>query len=327
MNFRTPFVPETALPRLSPANPIVMLGSCFSDNLASRMRDCLWKAENPLGTLYNPLSISRAIQLMLSPIGLEERLAETIFESYGLWHSRMFDSRMSAPERSICMDALLKAAAGFNILLQQAAAMTVTFGTAKIWELKESPGTIVGNCHKMPPSDFETRRLSVAEIAEEWETTISIIRTEHPDLPIIFTVSPVRYLKDGFAENARSKATLMLAIEELTTRIPNCFYFPAFEILNDDLRDYRFYSSDLIHPSEQAVDYVWEIFRRTYLGPEEEEILKAGRDILTRYRHRPNIPVRTRRQEENLKKWKEDTVELWYKPFHEAYPLTLPLDL
>lgn len=326
MKFRTPYEPELSPPRLSPAKPIVMLGSCFSDNIAAKMRESLWRAENPLGTLYNPFSISRALQLMLTPLGLEEKLAETLFESYGLWHSRMFDSRMSAVERGVSMKAMLEAASRLHSLLQDAGAMTVTFGTAKVWELAGEPGCVVGNCHKQPASEFTTRRLSVGEIADEWTRTIEMLREEFSGLPVIFTVSPVRYLKDGFAENARSKATLLLAVEEICRRLPDCFYFPAYEIYMDDLRDYRYYASDLIHPSDEGVEYVWDMFRKTYLGPEEEEILKTGREIVSRYHHRPNIPIRTVRQEENLRKWREDTVELWYKPFREAYPLTLPLE-
>lgn len=326
MKFRTSYTPEPSLPRLSPAKPIVMLGSCFADNLSARMRQCLWRAENPLGVLYNPMSIAGTLQLVLSPIGLEERLEQTLFQSYGIWHSWMFDSSVSSPDKNICLREMVKTCRRCHALLEKAEALFVTFGTAKVWNLKVEPYGIAANCHKQPQSDFETSRVSPAEIESAWCKVLKMLKADYPDLKVVFTVSPVRYLQDGFVENSRSKATLLLAIESLCKNHSQCSYFPAFEIFCDDLRDYRFYASDLIHPSQEGVDYVWEIFRQTYLDEEGEAVLRAGADIVRRFNHRPNIPVRTAAQKESLRKWKEDTLEMFYQPFHEAYPDTLSIE-
>lgn len=325
MKFRTPYTARPGIVRLSPANPVVMLGSCFSDNLSGKMRECLWRAENPLGVLYNPISISRALQLMLSEIGLEERCEATIFQSYGLYHSWLFDSGVSACERKITISELSAMSARLHELLERAGALFVTFGTAKVWYLAEKEDYPVGNCHKQAAEMFVMRRLAIEDIVGEWQTTISRLREDYPDLPVIFTVSPVRYLRDGFTENSRSKATLLMAIEKICSSIPGCHYFPSYEIYMDDLRDYRYYASDLVHPSAEGVEYVWELFQQTYLGEEEMQILKSGRDIVKRYFHKPNVKVRTATQQANLTKWRQDTLELWYEPFHEAYPDTLTL--
>ncbi len=326
MKFRTPYMPEPGVVRLSPARPVIMLGSCFSDNLSARMRRCLWRAENPLGVLYNPLSISRAIDLMLRDIGLEEHGDATIFQSYGVYHSWLFDSSVSSYERKLTLEDLSAMGARMHYLLENACALFVTFGTATAWYLADREDYVVGNCHKQPSDMFSSRRLGIEEIVEEWKTTVTRIHEDYPDLPIVFTVSPVRYIKEGFVENARAKATLILAIERICMETEGCHYFPAYEIYMDDLRDYRFYASDLVHPSEEGVDYIWEIFQQTYLGEEEQRILHAGRDIVRRYFHRPNIKVRTAPQEANMKKWREDTLELCYNPFREAYPETLTLE-
>lgn len=326
MKFRTPFEAQPCIVRLTPAQPVVMLGSCFSDNLSARMREGLWRVENPLGVLYNPVSISRALQLMLSDIGLAEKCDATIFESYGVFHSWLFDSGVSAVERKLVLSELKTKSARLHSLLENACGLFVTFGTAKVWYLQEKADYPVGNCHKQPAEMFATSRLSVEDILEEWRPLIRRLGQDYPGLPVVFTVSPVRYLRDGFEENARSKATLLLAIEQLCKEFGNCHYFPAYEIYNDDLRDYRFYASDLVHPSPEGIDYIWEKFKETFLGEEELQILKSGRDIVRRYFHRPNIKVRTAVQESNLEKWRQDTLELWYLPFREAYPETLELE-
>lgn len=290
------------------------------------MRRCLWRAENPLGVLYNPLSIAEALTLLLADIGVRERCEPTVFQSYGLYHSWLFDSSASATDRRITLDVLAAMSGRLHNLLEEAGALFVTFGTATAWFLSEAPGYMVGNCHKQPASMFTSRRLGIEEIVSRWKELISRLREDYPSLPIIFTVSPVRYIKEGFTENSRSKATLILAIERICREMDGCHYFPAYEIFMDDLRDYRFYASDLVHPSDEGVDYVWELFQETYLDEEGRGLLKTGRDIVNRYFHKPNIPIRTQAQEENLKKWKEDTLEMLYYPFHEAYPETLRLE-
>ncbi|MDE5790305.1 MAG: GSCFA domain-containing protein [Muribaculaceae bacterium] len=304
IQFRTRYTPQRAGFTLSPQCPVVMLGSCFSDNMAGRMRSCLWNASNPLGTLYNPLSIRNALELFLFEEHFIERFSDSLFtDSTGKCRSFSGDFRLAACNET---EALGKAEKTRNLLrgtLQKAQALFITFGTSICYSLlpeKESTdatqrlerareallSATVANCHKLPPSRFERYRLTIAEITEIWILLCKKIRETYPQLQIVFTVSPVRHLKDGFVANSRSKAILQLAVEEICSQLEFCSYFPAYEILNDDLRDYRFYASDLAHPSEMAVDYIWEIFKETYLNEEGKALLKEGEKIVKGYRHR-----------------------------------------
>ncbi|MDE6796349.1 MAG: GSCFA domain-containing protein, partial [Muribaculaceae bacterium] len=311
MKFRTEYVAKRAPFVIDPSKPTVLLGSCFADNIAARMRGCLWEAENPLGTLYNPLSIATALEVALEmmedledkenvsiekrgskevseweAVAVDEeksigeikggrRFEESLFEAGGMWRSWLFDSKMSAEVVEDVRFAFVEKSRRLHSLLSKAEVMFVTFGTAWCYYLSDSSslsyslsgnnGYLVANCHKQPSAMFERRRLNVREIVEVWKDLVAKLKERYPQLRIVFTVSPVRHLKDGFEGNARSKAILLLATEELCNALDNCYYFPAYEIVNDDLRDYRFYASDLVHPSEEAVEYIWEIFKETYV--------------------------------------------------------------
>lgn len=165
----------------------------------------------------------------------------------------------------------------------------VTFGTAWCYFLADNTDYVVANCHKQPSAMFIRRRITVDEIVGAWTALCNDLWKRFPDLRIVFTVSPVRHLKDGFSGNARSKAVLQLAVEEICRINDRCSYFPAYEILNDDLRDYRFYASDLVHPSQEAVEYIWEIFKSTYLDDKGLELLKEGERIQKAWNHRPLV--------------------------------------
>lgn len=298
MKFRTEYTPLPSEFKLSPEHPVIMLGSCFSDNIASRMRRSLWDAVNPAGTLYNPESIAMALEYMLPCTDFQDKAKKSLLrDSRGIWHSFLFDSKVSAKTKEGCLEKILSARNVFLEKIADAEVLFVTFGTSIVYALKnenEEDKTdyrhrIVSNCHKLPASCFVRFRLTVEEIAVRWSSLCRMIRRLYPHLRIVFTVSPVRHLKDGFTANSRSKAVLQLAVEEICAALPFCSYFPAYEILNDDLRDYRFYSSDLAHPSEQAVDYIWEIFRATYLDEAGQQLLKEGERLVRAYEHRPLI--------------------------------------
>ena len=287
MKFRTEYKPTKADFTLSPEHHVVMLGSCFADNMRQKMRGCLWRAENPFGTLYNPLSIERAIRVCLNPGRYDEKFGISVFkDAQGIYHSWLFDSKLSA-DRSDKMSVYFShVEQDIRNDLSYAPALFVTFGTSYCYFLADNPDFVVANCHKQPSDMFTRRRLSVSEIVKCWEKLVNDLKAINPDIRIVFTVSPVRHIKDGLEGNARSKAVLLLAIDELCARLDCCSYFPAYEIVNDDLRDYRFYASDLVHPSEQAVEYLWEIFRATYLDAAGEKLLKEGESIVKAYRHR-----------------------------------------
>jgi hypothetical protein len=290
MQFRSEYKAERSEFLLDPERPVVMLGSCFSENIAGRMRACLWQAENPLGTLYNPLSIARTLAVTL---GIDcdsvAEFSDTLFVSNGVNHSWLFDSKLSSTNSQECMARFEEKRVALDSLLKLAEVMFVTLGTAYCYYLAEKQDYPVANCHKMPADIFTRRRLSIDEIVDCWIDIIGKLKVRYPQLRIVFTVSPVRHLKDGFHGNQLSKATLQLAVDRICAATECCSYFPAYEILQDDLRDYRFYASDLVHPSEQGVEYIWEKFRETYIDAAGEAKLKAGEKECKRRAHRPII--------------------------------------
>lgn len=307
MKFRTEYVPEKSPFIIDPARPTALLGSCFADNLGNRMRSCLWEAENPLGTLYNPLSIAKALEISLKPD--LHSFEDSLFEADGVCRSWLFDSKISAENPDDVRRAFIERSKRLTSILERAEVLFITFGTSRCYYLqdsalfsnreqrqheeKNSEGLLVANCHKQPAALFLCRRLSVRDITECWSSMVDILKERFPSLKIIFTVSPVRHLKDGFVENSRSKAILQLAVEELCGKFENCHYFPAYEIVMDDLRDYRFYASDLLHPSDEAIEYIWEIFKSTYISPTGLARLKEGESIKKGLDHRP-LPNATR---------------------------------
>lgn len=288
MKFRTELRVEKAPFVLDPRRPAVLLGSCFSDNIVDKMRSALWDAANPLGTLYNPLSIAAALQLALFREDADDEFRVSLkgMEPFFSWY---FDSRMSGYSKEECEQHFVEIKKQMRDMIARAEVLCITFGTAWVYALAETPDVIVGNCHKQPSSMFIRRRLTVEEITECWHDMLSMLKEKYPNLKVVFTVSPVRHLKDGFTGNACSKAILRLAVEELTCDNPDTFYFPAYEIINDDLRDYRFYAADLVHPSDEAVEYVWEHFRSTFLDHDGEERLKEGERLRRAFAHRPLV--------------------------------------
>ena len=243
---------------------ILMLGSCFSDEIGEQMKQRNMSVTcNPFGTLYNPLSIANAIHSSFV------HCTSYIVHHDGLWHSMMHHGSFSRPTREEAEEAVKASIETMQNALQEATVVIVTFGTAWIYEMK---GEIVGNCHKLPADRFTRRRLTVEEIVAAWQPIIE----RYPDKHWIFTVSPIRHIKDGLHENQLSKATLLMAIEQLLDNrqsiVPrqssNRHYFPSYEILLDELRDYRFYADDLVHPSSLAVNYIWERFVDTFCTPQ-----------------------------------------------------------
>ncbi len=285
MQFRTEYTPKPSGLQLDPDQPLLLIGSCFATNIGQRLAERQWSGLviNPFGTLYNPGSIADALTRRHAP--------RTEPEPYnGLYYS--FDcstllSRSDRAEAHRVMDQAYSLVRSRNEM-QPFQAIVVTFGTAYIFELADG-GRVVANCHKLPSSQFIRRRLTVSEIVGSWTAVAQKLKSELPDLHIIFTVSPVRHMADGFAGNARSKATLLLACEQLAA-LPDCHYFPAYEILNDDLRDYRFYANDLTHPSDLAADYIYEQFAATYLSPGSIALLTARHRAYRATLHRRLLP-------------------------------------
>lgn len=267
---------------------MMLVGSCFAQNMAAKMQESLWPAVSPLGVLYNPLSIERVIRLLLPGGNSAHLFEQSLFTTEdGIMRSWFFDSSMADVDKEALLKRFISKTEIVNEHLTDLGMLTVTLGTSWVYALSESPDYIVANCHKQPAGMFLRRRLTVEEIVDVWRRLCGELKVRYPKLEIIFTVSPVRHLKDGFSGNARSKAILLLATETLCEELPYCHYFPAYEIVNDDLRDYRFYASDLVHPSQEAVDYLWEIFKAMYLDPEGISLLEEGERLRKAWYHRP----------------------------------------
>lgn len=286
MKFRTEFKPIRSNITLFPDMPVVLTGSCFSQNIAKKMSLHKWESIIPGGTLYNPLSIELAIRMFLNKTNGKEIFENSLFFANGIWNSRMFDSSFSSVNKEYCIQEFINRQNDFNNYLSTGKCLIITFGTSICYFL-QTTGIAVGNCHKQPSQEFFRKRLTINEIVENWNNLIEDLNLIFPGINIIFTISPVRHLKDGFEGNSRSKAILQLAVEELCLTHDNCHYFPAFEILNDDLRDYRFYAPDLTHPSDEAIDYIWDIFKSTFIDSEGLKKLDEGERAVKAASHRP----------------------------------------
>ena len=219
-------------------------------------------------------------------IDCKEFSKDDVSRNGSLWHSLSHDSSFSDINQEECLRKINSRLKQASDNLHKTDFLFITFGTAWVFELTES-GETVANCHKLPAKEFRRRRLSVNEIADEYQTLITRLQTSFPQLQIIFSVSPIRHWKDGAHENTISKSTLLLAIEELEKMPPNVHYFPAYEIVMDELRDYRFYAKDMFHPSETAVDYIWQRFSETYFSSETQTLKKRLEQISADLAHRP----------------------------------------
>lgn len=263
---------------------IVILGSCFADNMGQKMVDlgfdvCL----NPFGTLYNPVSVCNSVARLTSGIPFSKDECVQMGAGAGLVcsfsHHTSF-ARRTEDEFLQVANASLKEA---SLRWKAASKVIITLGTAWIYEYLRS-GETVSNCLKIDAKEFSRRRLSVRETA----TLLMNMIARHPEKEFIFTVSPIRHFKDGAHGNQISKSTLLLALDEVLAKFPErCEYFPAYEIVLDELRDYRFYAADMIHPSDQAVDYLWSRFVGFAVPPADLPELDSRRRGLIRSRHRP----------------------------------------
>ena len=287
MNFRVQVeLPERETEILH-SERIMLFGSCFAENIGNLLAENKFRCDmNPFGVLYNPLSIVGALRQIMDG----KRYGEAdLFASSGRWHSWMHHSDFSASSPEACLELINGRMEKASSSLDHLDWLMVTWGTAYAYVLKET-GCVVGNCHKQPDRLFDRKRLGVDEIVEAWVGLLSDLRKRNPNLKVLFTVSPIRHAKDGMHGNQLSKATLLLAIDELCARCPNCHYFPSYEILMDELRDYRFYADDMLHPSARAVEYVWECFGKCYFGAKTQEVMKEWTEIKKGISHKPFDP-------------------------------------
>ena len=285
MEFRTTVKTGENRSWLHHSDSVVLLGSCFSDNIGAKMHGALIRATvNPMGTLYNPLSIARGVKLLIAGEPIEGR---DLFMQGGVWNSYDFHSRHSLPDKQATINHMNRQLEMGHEALKQANLLTVTLGTAMVYRLR-STGEVVANCHKVPQHEFTRKMVTVAEAVQTLDEMLTQLHAFNPELRVILTVSPIRHIADGLDTNSLSKACLRVAINEvLATHRDYCDYFPAFEIMMDDLRDYRFYSNDMVHPSDMAVEYIWQAFQATYLDDRSALAVARCERIHKRLQHRP----------------------------------------
>lgn len=284
----TSLLPSPLPQPLRYSDSILALGSCFAQNMSQRLSDGLFEVcTNPFGTLYNPLSIAQALEYLLdnTPISLAD-----LVQHDGQWFHWQFHHEVVGTDPQAVLEQLQQRLEAARQQLRQARCLLLTWGTAWVYRLCES-GAVVANCHRVPAPQFQRNRLSPDEILAVWLPLLERLHQQFPQLFIVGSISPIRHLKDGLVDNQRSKAALLLAWHALADHHSNwVHYFPAYELLLDDLRDYRYYSDDLTHPSPLAIDYIWEAFEATALAKEETDLRARVQRLQRALAHRPRYP-------------------------------------
>lgn len=274
MEFRTPVTITLAPFAIEPRERMLFVGSCFADNIGRRFVDDKFRATvNPYGVMYNPASIMHTVKR---------------------WTEELVAAQSEASDSGSDVSQAINEAPQTAVF---------TLGTNHVYILNET-GEIVDNCRKRPQRLFTERELSVDECADYLREAVAMLRQINPSVRIIITVSPIRYAKYGFHGSQLSKATLLLAADKLTKEMDNVVYFPAYEIVNDELRDYRFYREDMLHPTDQAVEYIWQRFGETFFSKQTVKFLEEWRPIKAALAHRPFNP-----EAEEYKKFLEKAKE------------------
>ena len=263
---------------LSHEDHLLLLGSCFTDEIGALLTQHGFDAlSNPTGTLYNPLSIAQTINLKSQISNLKSQIS--LIEHEGFWHSMQHHGSFSHKDKSVVEQRCREANERLKEAWEQASVVIITFGTSWVYEME---GQVVANCHKLPESVFTRRLLSVEEIVSTWQPIIQ----SAPDKHWLFTVSPIRHVRDGLHANQVSKGILLQAIDRLV-ELTGVSYFPSYEIVMDELRDYRFYAEDLCHPSSQAIQYIWERLADTFFSDATRAIALQQFKAYRRSQHRP----------------------------------------
>jgi len=285
--FRTVIQIPATPDKISYNSSLLFFGSCFSENIGERFVERRFNASvNPFGILYNPASVKQGLDILIDKKLFNETM---LFEHRGLWHSFYHHSRFSSVNRQEVLYNINEQIIEGYDKLANADYIFITFGTSWVYEHKEEK-RVVANCHKLPSATFNRYRLTVEDIVSNYEELIKRLREFNSTLKIIFTVSPVRHWKDGAHGNQLSKSVLLLAIDSLVSRFDNVSYFPAYELIVDDLRDYRFYGEDMLHPNRQAVDYIWDKLKQSCFDRSADDFVKSVEKVMSAKNHKPFNP-------------------------------------
>lgn len=283
MNLRTTFPIDPSKKKISYNTPVMFIGSCFASEIGSRMEEGKMEVLiNPAGAVYNPVSVANTVDIILEKRFFTEKDLH-VYNGINLSFSHYTD--FSSPDPAKTLEKINSSTLKAHDFLKHSNFLFITLGTARIFRFTGN-NQIVSNCHKLPSSLFSREILSVGEIKTGWETLLSKLHSFNNELRVIFTVSPVRHWKDGPHGNNVSKSILFLAVEELLNNKAVEGYFPAYELLMDDLRDYRYYAEDMLHPSPTAVDYIWEAFSDCYFNSVTISLWKEIQGISKAVNHR-----------------------------------------
>ena len=287
MKFRTELnIPKSPTP-IEHSEKILTIGSCFAENIAGYFRELKFNVTaNPFGVLYNPVSILNSFRILKE--GRKFNDDDLVYEQ-GEWHSFYHHSDFSYHDKNLCLSTINTKIAEVSGKLKSIDRVIITYGTSFVYEHKEKE-IIVSNCHKIPAKEFSKYKLELDEVIENAEESVKLLTEINPNIQILFTVSPVRHWQDGAVDNQISKSCLILAVAEVVKKNENCEYFPSYEIMMDDLRDYRFYESDLLHPNRMATDYIWELFSSSKLSESCNLLMAEISKITKAAKHRIRNP-------------------------------------
>jgi hypothetical protein len=262
MDFRTTLKIEPSLTKISYNDPVMFIGSCFASAIGQQMElGHMPVMINPSGTVFNPVSVSNTLKTIIEE---KEFSLDDLYCHNGNFLSFYHYTDFSSEDPGEVIEKINKKSKEGLSFLRDSRFLFITLGTARVYRWKKT-GMIVSNCHKIPNDQFTRELLSVSEIVTTWEKLLNILQTLFPQLNVVFTISPVRHWKDGAHGNQISKSVLFLAVEELLLHSSSPQYFPAYEIVMDDLRDYRYYDDDMLHPSKAAINYIWNVFSSCYM--------------------------------------------------------------
>jgi len=294
MNFRTEINIEKSQQKISHFDNILTIGSCFAQNMAEYFKQNRFNVlGNPFGVLYNPVSIYNSLKFIIEK--REFRESDLIFYN-GEWHSLYHHSNFSNHKKNKIIKNINLGIENTARFLDSTNFLIITFGTSYVYKFLAN-GIIVSNCHKIPQKEFAHVMLNLEETVNNIKNIVKMVEKFNPKINLILTVSPVRHWKNGAHNNQLSKANLLLAIDEVIKNKNNCIYFPSYEIIMDDLRDYRFYDSDLIHPNKIATDYIWEKFNNSFFTDECLQVMNEISKVVAARNHR----VRNINSSENQK--------------------------
>lgn len=321
--FRTIIPVEKHPDKINYETPVLCMGSCFSENIGNKLLYYKYKTDvNPFGILYNPVSVANSIQMLMQS---KRFTGDDLHFANGQWFSFSHHSSFSDADKDNCVKKINERIQKSSALLQNARFAFLTFGTARTYRLK-STGEVVSNCHKIPAKEFERQLLKPKGIVKQYIPLLKKWFEINPKLKIVFTVSPIRHWKDGAIDNQISKATLLLAIHELQQHFDkyDVSYFPAYEIMMDELRDYRFYEHDMLHLNKTAVEYIWQRFSETYLHSDYEAVHKNVDSIKKTLKHKPFNPQSAEYNQclkKTMEKINELTLQFLFIDFNEEVDL------